>query len=76
MPSHAAIQMVRVHGEEVNNKTIACPKPYAGFTDYLENGGSIQKARQIAANESPKSTKLDDRTSDQITLDKVEWIVI
>lgn len=47
-----------------------------GITAYLENGGTIEKAQQIAAHESPKTTKLYDRTSDQITLDEVERIVI
>ena len=47
-----------------------------GITTYLENGGTIEKAQQIAAHESPKTTKLYDRTSDQITLDEVERIII
>jgi integrase/recombinase XerD len=47
-----------------------------GITAYLENGGTIGHAQQIAAHESPKTTKLYDRTSDQITLDEVERIVI
>jgi integrase/recombinase XerD len=37
---------------------------------------AINTAQQIAAHESPKTTKLYDRTSDQITLDEVERIVI
>jgi len=40
-----------------------------GITSYLENGGTIEKAHQIAAYESPKTTKLYDRTADSITLD-------
>lgn len=47
-----------------------------GITAYLENGGTIEKAQAIAAHESPKTTKLYDRTSDQITLDEVERIII
>jgi integrase/recombinase XerD len=38
--------------------------------------GALEKAQQIAAHESPKTTKLYDRTSDQITLDEIERIVI
>ncbi len=37
---------------------------------------SPEKARQIAAHGSGKITKLYDRTSDQITLDEIERIVI
>ncbi len=47
-----------------------------GITAYLEAGGTIEKAQMIAAHESPKTTKLYDRTSDQITLDEVERIAI
>ena len=47
-----------------------------GITAYLENGGTIEKAQQIAAHESPKTTKLYDRTRDQISLDEIERIAI
>jgi integrase/recombinase XerD len=47
-----------------------------GITAYLENGGTIEHAQQIACHESPKTTKLYDHTGDQITLDEVERIVI
>lgn len=47
-----------------------------GITAYLENGGTIENAQAIAAHESPRTTKLYDRTSDDITLDEIERIVI
>ncbi len=47
-----------------------------GITAYLEAGGTIEKAQQIAAHESPKTTKLYDRTSDVISLDEIERILI
>ncbi len=47
-----------------------------GITAYLEAGGTIEKAQQIAAHESPKTTKLYDRTEDQISLDEIERIAI
>lgn len=47
-----------------------------GITAYLENGGTIENAQAIAAHESPRTTKLYDRTSDEITLDEIERIVI
>jgi integrase/recombinase XerD len=39
-----------------------------GIAAYLENGGSIENAQAIANHELPKTTKLYDRTSDQITI--------
>jgi len=47
-----------------------------GITTYLENGGSVEHAQQIAAHESPRTTKLYDRRSDQISLDEIERILI
>jgi integrase len=47
-----------------------------GITAYLENGGSIENAQAIAAHESPRTTKLYDRTSDTLNLDEIERISI
>lgn len=47
-----------------------------GITAYLLNGGTLEHAQQIAAHSSPKTTKLYDRTSDSITLDEIERILI
>jgi site-specific recombinase XerD len=45
-----------------------------GITVFLENGGSIEMAAEIAAHESPRTTKLYDRTGDALTLDEIERI--
>jgi site-specific recombinase XerD len=45
-----------------------------GITAYLENGGILEHAQQMAAHSSPHTTKLYDRTSDDITLDEVKRI--
>ena len=47
-----------------------------GITAYLENGGVLEKAQQIAAHESPRTTKLYDRTQNELTLDEIERIAI
>jgi hypothetical protein len=39
-------------------------------------GGTLEHAQQIAAHESPRTTKLYDRTADQISLDEIERIAI
>lgn len=40
---------------------LCCPTFRAtGITTYLENGGTIEKVRQIAAHKSPKTTKFYD----------------
>ena len=45
-----------------------------GVTVYLENGGRLEHAQQMAARESPRTTKLYDRTKDEITIGGVERI--
>ena len=47
-----------------------------GITAYLEAGGTLENAQAMAAHESPRTTKLYDRTGDEITLDEVERIKI
>lgn len=47
-----------------------------GITNYLENGGTLEKAQQMAAHSSARTTKLYDRRSDQLSLDEVERIRI
>lgn len=47
-----------------------------GITAYLNAGGSLETAQAIAAHESPRTTKLYDRTADDITLDEIERIQI
>ena len=47
-----------------------------GITAYLENGGTLEKAQLMAGHESPRTTKIYDRTSDQVTLDEIERIGI
>lgn len=47
-----------------------------GITAYLEGGGTLENAQAIAAHESPRTTRLYDRTSDAISLDEIERIQI
>jgi hypothetical protein len=42
----------------------------------LEGGGTLENAQTMAAHESPRTTKLYDRTGDKITPDEVERIQI
>jgi site-specific recombinase XerD len=47
-----------------------------GITAYLEAGGTLENAQAMAVHEGPRTTKLYDRTGDEITLDEVERITI
>jgi integrase/recombinase XerD len=71
-------RMIRRRSKDAGIETaIGCHTWRAtGITAYLENHGTIENAQAIAAHESPRTTKLYDRTSDEITLDEVERILI
>ena len=45
-----------------------------GITAYLANGGTLEHAQAMAAHESPRTTKLYDRTKERLTQDEVERI--
>jgi integrase len=45
-----------------------------GITAYLANGGALEHAQEMAAHESPRTTKLYDRTKERLTQVEVERI--
>lgn len=47
-----------------------------GITAYLQNGGSLEHAMRIACHESARTTKLYDRTRDEVSLDEIERVRI
>ena len=47
-----------------------------GITAYLEAGGTLENAQAMAAHESPRTTKLYDRTKERLTQDEIERIVM
>jgi integrase len=73
-----AWRMVQRRSAELGMKVkIGCHTFRAtGITAYLEAGGTLENAQAMAAHESPRTTKLYDRTGDEITLDEVERITI
>ncbi|MHC5537883.1 tyrosine-type recombinase/integrase [Singulisphaera rosea] len=71
-------RMIRRRANKAGIRTaIGCHSFRAtGITNYLEHAGTLEKAQQMAAHASPRTTKLYDRTNDQVTLDEVEKIQI
>jgi site-specific recombinase XerD len=45
-----------------------------GITAYLSNGGALEHAQEMAAHESPRTTKLYDRTKERLAQDEIERI--
>lgn len=73
-----AWQMIRKRAKAAGIYTPLCNHSFrgTGITTYLKNGGTLEKAQQMAAHESPRTTKLYDRTNDEISLDEIEKVVI
>jgi integrase/recombinase XerD len=73
-----ALAMVKRRARQAGLHETTCCHTFraTGITTYLENGGTIEHAQQIAAHESPRTTKLYDRTGDAISLDEIERIII
>jgi site-specific recombinase XerD len=73
-----AWQMVRRRAKAAGIATQVCNHTFrgTGITAYLENGGTLEKARQMAAHASTRTTQLYDRREDRVTLDEVVKINI
>ena len=78
MTRNDALRMVKRRAKSAGLPESTCNHTFraTGITAYLGNGGTIENAQAIAAHESPRTTKLYDRTSDEITLDEIERILI
>ncbi len=73
-----AYDMVNRRLQQASIKTKAGNHTFraSGITIYLKNGGQLEHAQQMAAHESPRTTKLYDRRTDTVALDEVEKIII
>jgi integrase/recombinase XerD len=78
MTRYAALKMIQRRAREAGINTPVCCHSFraTGITNYLTNGGTLEKAQRMACHESAKTTKLYDRREDELTLDEVERIAI
>jgi len=67
--AHAAAAGIKT---KIGNHTFRA----TGITVYLKNKGTLEAAQHIANHESPRTTKLYDRRSDEMSLDEIEKIGI
>lgn len=73
---HAMIRR-RAAGAGIQTPNIGCHTLRAtGITAYMKGGGRLEVAQQIAAHESPRTTKLYDRSQDEVSLEEIERIRI
>jgi site-specific recombinase XerD len=73
-----ALLMVKRRARDAGFPSNLCNHTFraTGITNYMENGGTIEKAAQIAAHESTRTTGLYNRKDDRINLDEIERIRI
>jgi hypothetical protein len=71
-----ALERLATRKPMIADRSCRCASRATGITAYLENDGTSGHVQQVAIYESPRTTKLYDRTGDQITLDEVERIII
>ena len=78
LPSANAYAMIQRRAKAAGIETlIGCHTFRAtGVTAYLKNGGTLEKAAQMANHASTRTTQLYDRRSDEVSLDEVERILI
>jgi integrase/recombinase XerD len=69
-------QMIKRRAREAGLPPTTCCHTFraTGITAYLQNGGKLELAQVLAAHESPRTTKLYDRTANDVTLQGVERI--
>lgn len=73
-----AFAMVRRRSLAAGIATPICNHTFraTGITTYLKNGGTLERAKAMAAHQSTRTTQLYDRRSDEATLDDIEKIQI
>jgi integrase/recombinase XerD len=76
MSRHTAWEMVKRRARDAGlpGTTTNHSMRATGITAFLDNGGTIETARRIAAHASIKTTQLYDRRDDRITMDEISRI--
>jgi site-specific recombinase XerD len=71
-------RMIRRRARRAGFATELCCHTFrgTGITNYLSHGGDLEKARQMAAHSSSRTTQLYNRRREEISLDEVEKIKI
>ncbi|TCQ02081.1 site-specific recombinase XerD [Rhizobium sp. PP-F2F-G36] len=78
LPQANAYAMIQRRALAAGISTAVCNHTFraTGITAYLKNGGTLEKAANIANHSSTRTTQLYDRRNDDVSLDEVERILI
>lgn len=78
MSRNSALQMVKRRALKAGLPSEICNHSFrgTGITEFLRNGGELETAARIAGHDSTRTTQIYDRTSQELTLDEIERILI
>lgn len=78
LPQANAYAMIQRRAIAAGISTAVCNHTFraTGITAHFKNGGTLEKAANIANHSSTRTTQLYDRRSDNVSLDEVERILI
>ncbi len=78
LPQANAYPMIQRRGRaaEITTKIGNHTFRATGVTAYLKNGGTLERAAQMANHASTRTTQLYDRRAEEVTLDEVERILV
>lgn len=78
MDRNDALRMIKRRAQQAGVSSRICCHTFraTGITEYMRNGGTLEKAQQMAAHASSKTTNMYNRLSDAVSLDEVERIQI
>lgn len=70
--------MIRRRAKDAGLNVAACCHTFraTGITAYMQNGGLLEECADDGRARVPRTTKLYDRTADEITIEEVEKITI
>ena len=78
MHRNDALRMIKRRALAAGISPHACSHTFraTGITEYMRNGGTLEKAQQMAAHVSSETTQMYNRVTDSVTLDEVERVLI
>lgn len=78
LPQDNVYAMIQRRAKAAGIDTAVCCHTFraTGITAYLKNGGTLEKAANMANHSSTRTTQLYDRRSDDVSLDEIERILI
>ncbi len=78
MHRNDALRMIKRRALAVGISPHICSHTFraTGITEYMRNGGTLEKAQHMAAHASSQTTQMYNRLADTVTLDEVERVLI